>query len=170
MSNLALFVTHNVFLTKEQIEELLSGTSIETVGHCVPVWVDAKTGKTTEPASEVFCNYKIYNEEGKDRDIIFISKKGFKIFVPNKINWSPPKPLNFEELGAMSSEERQLALKERDKWWFENPKPHDLDNLKNGYMRLEIKKTNQKIKRKEYSAQHIIEIATWNRLKESLTT
>lgn len=170
MSNLALFVTHNIFLTKEQIEEVLNKTSIKVIGHCVPVWIDAKTGKTTEPASEVFCTYEINNDETKNRDIVFVPQEGFEIFLPNKADWTPPPEIDFESLATLSSEDRQLFLKKRDKWWFDNPKPQGLDNLKNGYLRFEVKKTNQKIKRKEYSAQHVIEIATWDRLKNSLTT
>jgi hypothetical protein len=169
MNNLALFVTHSVFLTKEQIDEVLSGRIIDVVGHCVPVWVNAKTGKTTEPGPEIFCNYKINNTEQKEKEIEKIPKKGYEIFLPQKGTWQPPPEIEYEKISTLSSEERQAVMKERDKWWFDNPKPPCADNLKNGYLRFEIKKTDQKIYKKSYSAQHIIEIAHIDRLIKSLT-
>lgn len=169
MNNLALFVTHSIFLTKEQIEALLEKKSIETTGYCVPVWINAKTGKTTEPASEIFCDYLIHNISKKSKEIEKITKKGYEIFVPQNKKWKPPEEINYEEISNLSSEERQLFLKERDKWWFDNPKPPSVEDLKNGYLRFEIKKTDQKIYQKKYSAQHVVEIADIDRLKKSLT-
>ena len=167
MNNLALFITHNIFLTKEQVNELVLGNKIETSGVSVPVWVNAKTGKTTEPASEIFCVYVIHNSKEKNKDINILSKKGYEIFLPQCETWTRPDDINFEEIALLSSEERQLKMAERDKWWFNNPRPPCVEDLKNGYVRFEIKKTKQKIQRKEYSAQHIIEIADWQRLQKS---
>jgi hypothetical protein len=169
MNNLALFVTHHIFLTKDQMNLSLEQNTIETIGYCVPVWVDAHTGMTTEPASEVFCHYKIYNSKERNRDIEFLPKKGYEIFLPNKNDWLPPPLLDFEKMAVWSSEEREVILKERDRWWFKNPKPPDVEDLKNGYLRFEVKKTNQKILKKIYSAQHVIEISEWSRLEKSLT-
>lgn len=169
MNNLALFVTHSLFLTEDQIESLSKGESVCLIGHCVPVWVDAKTGMTTEPASEIFCEYTLHNSKDRSNDIEIVAKKGYEIFVPNADGWVPPPPLDFDQMALWSSEERISHLKERDKWWFNNPKPPNIDGLKNGYMRFEVKKTKQKVKRKEYSAQHVIEIANWKRLEDSLT-
>jgi hypothetical protein len=168
MNNLALFVTHNLFLTKEQIENIVSGQPVETTGISVPVWVNAKTGKTTEPATEIFCAYLLHNSKEKDRQIDIIPKKGYEIYLPRCESWNPPPDINFEELATFSESERQLFLIERDKWWFNNPKPPSVEDLKNGYLRFEIKKTKQKIQKKEYSEQHIIEIAEWKRLEDSL--
>lgn len=169
MSNLALFVTHSIFLTKDQIEQIFKNKYIETIGHCVPVWINAKTGKTTEPASEIFCNYRVHNSAESDPSIEKINKKGYEIFLPQLRNWTGPSDINYEELSNLTSEERQLFLQERDNWWFSNPKPPSAENLKNGYLRFEIKKTDQKIYRKTYSAQHIIEISDMARLTDSLT-
>lgn len=170
MNNLAWFVTHNLFLTKEQIDELLiDHSSVEVIGCSVPVWVDAKTGKTTEPATEIFCKYAIHNSSEKDVDIELLPKIGYKIFLPQLRNWDPPDLIDFEKISHLTSEERFVFLKERDKWWFNNPKPPSVEDLKNGYLKFEIKKVKQKIVRKEYSAQHVIELSTIKRLEESLT-
>lgn len=170
MNNLALFVTHHLFLTEEQINEVVSGKTVEAVGHCVPVWVNAKTGKTTEPASEVFCSYRIHNCKEKSCEVEVVLKSGYEIYIPNSSNWTPPAELDFEKMSEMTSEERQVILKDRDKWWFNNPKPPDADNLKSGYLRFEFKKTKQKVGRRECSVQHIVEIASLSRLEKFLTS
>lgn len=169
MNNLALFLTHNIFLTKKEMELLLNKESIQTIGCCVPVWVDAKTGKTSEPAREIFCKYKIKNET-KQKEIKIINKKQYEIYLPNKTNWVPPPKLDFERLSFMNSEQRMSFMKKRDKWWFDNPRPQDVSNLSNGYLRFEIKKIKRKIKDIQYNVQHIIEISKKERLEESLTT
>lgn len=171
MNNLALFVTHSVFLTKDQIDYLAQGFSLDAIGHCVPVWVDAKTGGTTEPASEIFCNYTIHNSHRrKSGDIEVVPKKGYEIFLPTAEDWSPPEPVDFDKISSLPSSERELLMKERDKWWFSNPRPPDIEDLVRGYLRFEVKKIKQKINRKEYSAQHVIEIGNIKRLEDSLTS
>lgn len=167
-NNLALFVTHNLFFTEDQIKQLISGSSVKLIGHCVPVWVDAKTGRTTEPASEIFCEYLVHNSKEKSRDIKLSTKKGYEIFVPNDETWTPPSEVSLEELSTMTSEQRSDFMKERDAWWFSNPRPPHIENLKNGYLRFEIKKTRQKYKKKDYASQHVIEMANIRRLEESM--
>jgi len=168
MNNLALFVTHNIFLTKDQIDHLLGGNNQQAIGHCVPVWVDAKTGLTTEPASEIFCTYEITNSKEHIHDLELLPRKGYEIFLPHADAWVPPQ-WDLEKMALMSSEERQKVMAEQDRWWFSNPKPPSVENLKNGYLRFEIKKNKNKINRKQYSEQHIIEISHWDRLNKSLT-
>lgn len=170
MNNLALFVTHHLFLTEEQIDKVVSGKTVDAVGHCVPVWVDAKTGKTTEPASEVFCSYKVHNCKDKSCEVEIVPKSGYDIYIPSASSWSQPEELDFNKLAEMTSEERQTIMKNRDKWWFNNPRPPDANNLKAGYLRFEVKKTKQKVGRREYSAQHMVEIASLSRLENSLTS
>jgi hypothetical protein len=169
MSNLALFATHHIFLTKEEMELLLNKTTIETIGHCVPVWINAKTSKTTEPGVEIFCSYRINNSFDKFRVLEKIPKKGFEIFLPQNTSWKPPPEIDYKNLSNLSSEERQKLMHERDKWWFNNPRPPCAEDLKNGYLRFEIKKTDQKIYGKNYSSQHVVEIADIEKLKKSLT-
>jgi hypothetical protein len=169
MNNLALFVTHYLFLTRDQIEEITKGNSLDVLGHNVPIWVDAKTGKATEPGKEFFCNYRINNIKSRSNDIIIKPRKGYEVFLPSVLKWVPPPELDMKEVSLLPENERKLILKDRDRWWFNNPKPFGVEDLKNGYIRFEVKKTKQKIQGKEYSAQHVIEIAEMSRLLDSLT-
>ena len=168
MNNIALFVTHTIFLTKDQANSISEGKTLDIMGHCVPVWVDAKTGRTTEPSKEIFCLYRIHNSEEKQRDINVMPKKGYEIFMPNSSGWSPPPETNYEKIALWPSEERMAFLKEMEKWWFSNPKPPDVQDLKRGYVRFEIKKNE--ISPKSHQQQHVVEISFWDRLKESLAT
>lgn len=170
INNLGLFITHHIFLTDNQIQELALEKTISCVGNCVPVWVDAKTGKTTEPAKEVFCLYQISNSPDKNNEIEHVPDQGYSIWIPRVTSWRPPDEINFEELASWNQEKREAFLKERDLWWFSNPRPMDAENLKKGYLRFEIKRTDLKIGRRKYSAQHMIEISSVNRLVNSLTT
>lgn len=168
MNNIALFVTHNIFLTEEQIENILNRNTINVIGHCVPVWINSKTGKNTEPANEIFCNYKINNMEDKEKEIMKIPKKGYEIFLP-QCKWKPPEEIDYDKIASMTSEERQLFMKKRDEWWFSNPKPFCEEDLKKGYIRFEIKDTEQKIYRKSFYAHHVIEISIIDKLISTLT-
>jgi len=169
-NNLAVFATHHVFLTDEQIRELFAGSILICSGCCVPVWVDAKSGKTTEPAKEIFCQYEISVSDGGPGWVEAIKKKGYKILVPRASDWKPPKSLDFDYLSSLSPEDRALIFRERDEWWFRNPKPMDIEDLSRGYMRFDSKSLDQKIGRKKYSCHHVVEISSIGRLLDSLTT
>jgi hypothetical protein len=169
-NNLALFVTHHIFLTDEQISSVVSGEKISCVGHCVPVWVDAKTGKTTEPAKEIFCSYDIFNSEERINDVELVAGKGYELWLPRASNWQPPPEIDFESMAEWTSEKRNEFLKERDMWWFNNPRPPDADNLSRGYLRFEVKKKDLKMGRRLYSSQHMVEISSVKVLSESLTS
>jgi hypothetical protein len=169
-NNLGLFVTHHVFLTDEQISNLVSGSPVSCLGHCVPVWIDAKTGRTTEPAREVFCSYDLFNSEEKSRMVECAANRGYSVWIPRTTGWTPPDPIDFEEMAGWSSERREEFLKERDAWWFGNPRPPDAEDLSRGYLRFEVKVTDLKVGRRKYSAQHIVEISSVRRLVESLTS
>lgn len=168
-NNLALFITHHLFLTDEQIRDLVSRTPVSCVGHCVPVWVDAKTGTTTEPAKEVFCVYDLFNSEERSRDVEVNEGRGYSVWLPDASSWKPPEDIDFESMAEWTSEQREEFLKQRDLWWFNNPRPADADNLSRGYLRFEVKKTELKIGRRKYSAQHIVEMSCVSRLTDSLT-
>lgn len=169
-NNLALFVTHHIFLTDDQIKEVSSGSTVLCQGCCVPVWVDAKSGKTTEPAKEIFCQYELSVSAGGPGWVDVAKKRGYKITIPRASEWNPPKELDFESLSSSSPEERALILRDRDEWWFRNPKPMDIEDLMRGYVRFDSKMTDQKIGRKKYSCHHVVEIAAVKRLVGSLTT
>jgi len=166
INNLGLFITHHIFLTEDQFRELIEEKTTSTLAHCVPTWVDAKTGKNSEPSQEIFCKYKLINSKEKNNEINVIKNKEFEIYVPQS-DWKPPENIDFEAISSWKSEERMKFLKERDKWWFNNPKLPDSRDLENGYLRFEIKIKSLKIFDKDYSVQHIIEISRINKLLES---
>lgn len=170
-SNLGFFVTHHIHLTKEQTERLFSEGGLICEGHSVPVWIDAKNGKTTEPAKEVFCFYELFGKnEGPGKVEPNKMSGGYSIWLPNANEWSPPDALDFEALSRMEQEQRDKILKQRDVWWFNNPKPPDMSNIKRGYLRFECKIKNLNIGKRNYSAQHVVEISSIERLLSSLTS
>lgn len=64
MSNksICLTISHNVFLTREERYALVGGKSIRKIGVSVPIWLK-KSGKTDEPAEEIFCWYELHGGE-----------------------------------------------------------------------------------------------------------
>lgn len=168
MNGIALFATHNIFLTEEESIKVWEGQTVSTIGHCVPVWVDAKTGKTTEPAKEMFCQYMLHKSHESEREVRVMNRKGYEILIPGRSQWSPPPPPDYEKLSVWPSEERMSMMREMDKWWFSNPRPPDAENLKNGYLRFEYKKIQEG--KKKHHEQHVVEIAFWRYLIDSLAT
>lgn len=169
-NNLALFVTHHVFLTDDAIASVTSGKSATCVGHCVPVWVDAKTGRTTEPAKEVFCSYEVAIGDGGPGKVETAGHTGYKINLPLASGWSPPEEIDFEGMSSWTEEARAEFLAQREAWWFNNPRPPDASSLARGYLRFDFKEHDLKVGRRKYSLQHVVEIASMRRLEESLTS
>jgi len=76
---LTLTVSHNIFLTKEQRYLFAEpDAEIEAIGVSIPVWY--LNGKTSEPAIEVFCKYKLKIDDGKKAVTKF--DEGYNIFLP----------------------------------------------------------------------------------------
>ena len=75
-----LTISHYIYLTREQRYQLHSGTPLDVVGISVPVWFDK--GNTSEPAREVFCNYKLTNEPMSKAIVPF--EEGYSINLPQK--------------------------------------------------------------------------------------
>lgn len=169
MNNIALFVTHSVFLTEDEAKSLASGGTLETTGHCVPVWVEAKTGRTTEPANEIFCLYRINNLEGSERDVKILPRKGYEFFLPHCSSWKPPPAPDYEKMSVWPSEDRVALMKELDRWWFSNPRPPDASDVGRGYLRFDIRRSEGK-GNKHHQEHHVVEISTWPRLLDSLAT
>lgn len=169
-NNLALFVIHNVFLTDDELSEAVAGNPVSCTGHCVPVWVNAKTGTTNEPGKEVFCSYEIIGIGDGPGDVEPVAGLGYRIRMPRASAWTPPKEIDFNLISNLTTESRAEFLKERDSWWFNNPKPPSAEDLSGGYLRFEVKKHDLKVGRKKYSAQHVVEMASIKRLIDSLAT
>ena len=169
MNSLALFTTHNIFFNKQQIKKFFENDYIKIAGVSVPVWVNAKNSKTTEPAQEVFCKYEIYNNQ-REKDVV-ITKNGYTIHL-EKTTWKEPSKIKYKNISEMEEEERLLFLEKRDKWWKKNPRPIEIyDISESGYFRTEVKKLNQnfeKIAGSTVDCQHVIEIKTIENLLSNL--
>ena len=76
---LVLSILHNVFLTQDEIDQLISGDIVETTGVSLPVWFFK--GNTSEPAEEVFCKYKLV--KGSRENSIEVDKMGYVIHIPD---------------------------------------------------------------------------------------
>lgn len=171
-NKLALFINHNIFLSNEQYKELEKNKKIKTLGVSVSVWVNAKTTKTTEPAIEFFCDYEISGEEDCKEENIKITKNGFKIILPEKIEIKNPKDISFEELSKMSKEEREYHERKRKRWWLKNVEPVNLSLLlRTKNLKFKIKKLDKNFSKLNAIAdvQHSIEISTKEELIKSLT-
>jgi len=79
---ITLSISHNVYLTDEEISKLMSGEAIKTIGVSVPVWFFK--GNTSEPAKEIFCEYLISDIE-EDYPVTIIDE-GYKINLPKDID------------------------------------------------------------------------------------
>lgn len=75
-----LIASHNIFLNNDERESLFRGETIQTTGVYVPVWF--KRGNTTEPASEIFCKYKI--KVNKKNISLKKIPQGFEIGLPGE--------------------------------------------------------------------------------------
>ncbi len=79
---LTLAVSHNVFLTDQQIIDLSVGTPVQVIGVSIPVWFFK--GNTSEPAIEVFCNYYLTNTP--EEYPITAIEDGYQINIPQELS------------------------------------------------------------------------------------
>lgn len=104
MSNIILTISHNIFLTRDERYSLHEGEDLEVLGVSVPVWV--YDGGTTEPASEIFCKYKLLNRERKVS--IKTNPTCYEISIPKTSKVSPT--------GMPQSLWNNLSLEEKQMW------------------------------------------------------
>lgn len=76
-----LIISHYIYLTKEERYNAHNGETIETTGVSIPVWFNK--GTTSEPARELFCKYKITNEN--INKAITPTQEGYVINLPQKV-------------------------------------------------------------------------------------
>lgn len=181
---LILFINHNIFLTREQRYDLVNRNSIEVVGVSMPVWTD-EYGKSTEPAEEIFCKYRINNDKGKRATVKALQDNdknpiGYWINLPQlPNNWKPVQELNLDYVAKITSEERIKIMDLRDVWLSNNSAPLngtfllDPQDKGAGRLRFEIK-MNGKLEfnsheKSKVLISHLVDIKTIDSLKESLT-
>jgi hypothetical protein len=81
-----LTIAHNLFLTTEERYELRKPlTEVETIGICLPVWVNGMV--TSEPAEEIYCRYRLRNFTSPGIDVVFTNVDGFTISLGDKSIW-----------------------------------------------------------------------------------
>lgn len=84
---MTLTISHYIYLSKEERYKLHVGEKVDVIGFCVPVWF--KKGSTSEPAKEIFCKYKLTNENLKK---IIFENDGYSINLPQSEKEDDPKP------------------------------------------------------------------------------
>jgi len=156
---LVLSILHNIFLNETEIESLTKGEEIETIGVSVPVWY--YEGNTSEPAEEVFCKYKISINNKKES--VSISKNGYTINFPKL-------PNNYEEKKLSDERASKMTEEQVEKWYKENPKLPNINELyKNGETHFK-KHTKKKQKGKLTNLVHCVEVSKINKLTNTLTS
>ncbi len=156
---LSLVISHNVFLADEEIKTLVNGEPIIIIGACVPVWFDK--GDTSEPVTEVFCEYRLKNDSEK-ACFITSNKRGFSINLPQI-------PKGYEEPKKVPDDRwRKMSTLKQQEWYDRHKKPISADNLLNsGYLRFD-KRKKTKQDNKTISILHNVEIKKIEALLESL--
>jgi len=155
---LSLVISHNIFLTSEEIKTLVGGESIIIIGTCVPVWFDK--GFTSEPATEVFCEYRLKNDNEK-ACLITKNKKGFSINLPQI-------PKGYEEPKKIPDGRwRKMSTLKQQEWYERHRKPLSANNLLGGgYLRFDKRKKTKQDGRTT-SILHNVEIKKIEMLLES---
>jgi len=169
VNKLALFINHNIFLTKEELEKTLNKKIVKVIGASVPVWMNVKTTETTEPAKEFFCEYEIYYDSEEDE--IIKSEYGYNIFL-KKVDWKKPKTISLEDSLKMTHQERMLYEREIQILWKSNPEPPNLNRLRSkGIFKKSITELNitlDEIDNSVIDIQHVLNIKNIKDLNETL--
>lgn len=139
-----LTISHFIYLTKEQRYALHERKSVEVVGVSIPVWFNK--GNTSEPAKEVFCNYKITNDS-MNRSAV-PTKDGYNINIPQNVEVKTDEHVT----GTHFSKSEQL-----------------LDFADGGVEFLEFKQYGKLTRNKQkFNVVHFFEIKTYEKLVGTL--
>ena len=111
MSNrsICLTVSHNVFLSREQRYALVADKAVRTLGVSVPVWLK-KSGKTDEPAEEVFCWYELHPADAFG---ITWTDEGYVIYLSKEVRDGLRDVPDFGSECAMCTHHGELAIKNK---------------------------------------------------------
>lgn len=160
---ITLAISHHIFLTKEQRYALSKGETVDVIGCSVPVWF--QKGSTSEPAVEVFCEYKLTNQ--KDHYPIKRADRGYEINMPQlPEDYVPPKRIPEEKWNKLPEEVQK-------EWLDKNRKPptaeYLLDEEDGGTSYLRFREYN-KVKEGDQvnNIVHYVEIMTVEELMESI--
>lgn len=110
---LGLFVAHNLYLNREQRYKLADGETLDLIASSLPVWIMTGTTTTSEPASEVFCQYTVYNN-GEDKESIKFEDGKYLIWLPTcKDDHDMERPPD--------DEWRLMTNTEQEDWYIAHP-------------------------------------------------
>jgi len=161
---ITLAISHHLFLTSHQRQSLVKGEDIDVVGVSVSVWFEK--GSTSEPAVEVFRNYKLTNK--KEHFPIKREDRGYTINMPQlPVDYQPPKKIPDEKWQKLPDEVKQ-------QYYEKTKKPPTAENLLNqddggsGYLRF---REYNKVKEgdKVNNIVHYVEIMTVEEMMESFS-
>lgn len=159
-----LAIHHNIFLTRKERYQLANGEPVKTIAANIPVWFYRFA--TSEPATEVFCEYILTNSPGETN--VQILKNGYKINIPQlPEGWEEPVPPTNEEWQKMS------PIKQ-EKWYVENMRLLSglnlLDHKDRGAKRMYFEyKIDTQRNGHPVKQTHTIEISDISVLEQSLT-
>lgn len=88
-----LTISHYIYLTRDERYKLHSGEALEVVGVSIPVWFHK--GNTSEPAKELFCKYKLTNENMNKA--IVPNDEGYTINIPQELEFENEVPQEVKE-------------------------------------------------------------------------
>lgn len=111
MKKQTLLISHYLYLTKEERYSVAAGNTVEVIGVNIPVWFSS--GKTDEPAEEVFCKYILSNS--KDDFSIREFDEGFEINLPQINMKNTKKPLSQSLLDVRDGGCEEIFFKEETK-------------------------------------------------------
>lgn len=120
--NITLSVSHHIYLTEQERYALHYGSEINATGASIPVWF--YRGTTSEPATEVFCNYTLVNN-GDKQSVVQTTDEGYYINLPQiPSDYKPPQKIDNETWRKMSPEKQQA-------WYNANQRPLSSKRLLN---------------------------------------
>jgi len=157
-----LSVFHNVYLTSEEILQLIGGQEVNVIGASLPVWFHK--GTTSEPAEEVFCKYTLTNKI--NHESIKTNKNGYVINMPQT-------PGDYKIPVKLTNDEwRLLTPLQQMEWYENNPSPinaYNLNSIKDGGSEYLYFKEYSKVKRNNKTIMiiHTVEIRTVEWLKST---
>lgn len=145
-----LIISHHLYLDRDQRYDLHYGKEVDLVGVSVPVLFNK--GSTTEPASELFCKYKLTNES--PNKAIIPTEEGYTLNLPQKLN---AEPKNEEEKKLLESLNKVPTSENL------------LDEKDGGHRYLHFKQYNKvHFNKQEMNVVHIIELRDIDFLVDSL--
>ncbi len=103
---LTLSIAHNIFLKDSQIKELSEKKKIKITGVSVPVWFFK--GTTSEPGTEVFCNYTISYKE--DDFTILPINDGYKISIQGDLKSIRSNTMHFKRSYKIKEKGRKMNV------------------------------------------------------------